>query len=229
MEINFSFSNHSSGVMIHKSWKPFFKSNEERLNHIFEFIQQDPNTIPNLDCIYKPFELPLSELNVVIVGQNPYNTAPGIANGIAFSIDEGTDVTATLRVISKELDIEYGKPLEDYTLSHWIKQGVLLLNSSMTINLKDTEPEFSHEDIWSFFMENLLYWISRNKPHTIFMLWGKSANRYTKVLKGADVTVMSTPFPLQRSTEGKSFLNSGVFEKCNSALSKVGKGKINWC
>ena len=170
--------------------------------------------------------LSVDKVRVVIIGQNPYNAKPNMANGIAFSVDSGT--SATLNTINKELVRSYGTPLRDYTLKHWMDQGVLLLNATFTINLKDTECDFNHADLWTFFTENLVYWISRHTTHNVFLLWGTMASRYTRVLKGSDVTVIKSPFPLERASQQESFVGSDTFVKCNKALIKLGKLPIEW-
>lgn len=211
------------------SWDEFFQSNQCRLNHIFSFIETDEHIVPSLDLVFKPFELiSLDRVKVVIVGQNPYNTAPGMSNGLAFSVPPEIGIGATLETIDQELIKSYGKPLSDTTLMHWVRQGVLLLNSTFTTTLKGKDCNFSHDDVWSFFIENLMYWISRKVTRAVFLLWGKSAGKYTKVLKGSETVIIKSPFPLSRSMHGESFVGSQTFEKCNKALVKAGKTAIDW-
>jgi uracil-DNA glycosylase len=217
------------GYDIKPDWLEFFANNKARLSDIFSIILQDPHVIPSLDIVFRPFELTaLRDVNVVIIGQNPYNAMPGMANGIAFSVNPEVGTSATLETISEEIERCYNKRLKDTTLRHWIRQGVLLLNSTLTTTVKGNDPEFVHDDLWTFFMENLIHWISRNKPHTIFMLWGKTASRYTKILKGSDTIVIKAPFPLSRNMHGDTFVGSNTFIECDKAMLNLGKGTINW-
>lgn len=214
---------------LHPDWLELFNNNQSRVKNIFEIVEKDPMHVPSLHEVFKPFEImPLDKIKVVIIGQNPYNSAPGLANGIAFSVPPEIGTSATLETINQELYMSFGKGLSDCTLSNWVKQGVLLLNSCLTATLSKQDIGFSHDDVWTFFMENLVYWLSRNTTEIVFMLWGKRAERFMKLLKGTDSVVIKSPFPLSRNMKGDSFIGSNVFIKCNTALSKIGKQQIVW-
>lgn len=211
-----------------EGWYEIFNSNKERLMNVLSIVEKDHYVVPSIDRIFRPFTMiDLSEVRVVIVGQNPYNTMPGMANGIPFALDDGFKISSTIKCINQELLRCYNKELTDYSFEKWISQGVLLLNSMFTTTLKGHKSSVCHKDIWVFFVQNLLYCISKSKPSTVFMLWGKEAHSLIKTLKGMDINVIKSPFPLDRSggNNNDKFVGSDVFIKCDKIL---GNDKITW-
>lgn len=211
---------------LEKGWYELFDLNRDRLTSVLAIVEKDHYVVPSLEYVFKPFSLiGLSQVHVVIVGQNPYDAKLGMANGIPFALNPGQEPSATINTINEELRRCYGKILDDYSFEKWISQGVLLLNSAFTATLKGQSSDINHKDVWVFFVQNLLHYIAKNKPSTVFMLWGKEACGFTKILKGMDVTVIKSPFPLDRSSSTEKFVGSNTFVKCDKAL---GESAIRW-
>jgi uracil-DNA glycosylase len=174
----------------------------------------------------------LEVTRVVIIGQDPYfNEHPGKgpeAHGLCFSVKNGIPIPPSLRNILKEVnDSVYGgqqMSLES-DLSRWAAQGVLLLNSSLTVIAR--QPN-SHVGLgWHQITDSIIETISRKKNHVVFMLWGAFAQKKATLIDGGKHLVLASSHPSPLSAH-KGFLGSGVFVKCNQYLIKNGFQPIRW-
>jgi uracil-DNA glycosylase len=185
-------------------------------------------TIPESDTIFPPkskrfraFELTApDDVRVVILGQDPYHT-PGVANGLAFSTDEPV-LPPSLGNIFRELvdDVRCDPPTTG-DLSPWAKQGVLLLNTALTV--EKGKPS-SHLHLWQEFTKTVIAAIVRERPETIWVLWGRKAQ---SLLLGYPVPTVTSPHPSPLSAYS-GFFGSKPFSKVNRYLSSISSNPIDW-
>jgi uracil-DNA glycosylase len=174
----------------------------------------------------------LGETKVVIIGQDPYfNEYPGKgpeAHGLCFSVQNGIPVPPSLRNILKEVNnsVYNGKKVSvDSDLTRWARQGVLLLNASLTVMAK--RPN-SHANIgWHLLTDDVISTISREKKHVVFMLWGAFAQKKTALIDRSKHLILATSHPSPLSAH-RGFLGSEIFVKCNEYLQKHHSRPIEW-
>jgi uracil-DNA glycosylase len=173
-----------------------------------------------------------SRVKVVILGQDPYiNEHPQLgpeAHGLCFSVKEGIPAPPSLKNIFQEIDnsLHGGVRREVSTdLTRWAKQGVLLLNASLTVIAKQSN---SHAHLgWHAVTDNIIETISEHKEHVVFMLWGAFAQKKAALIDLNKHLVLKTSHPSPLSAH-RGFLGSGVFVKCNNYLEKNGLEQIDW-
>ena len=163
-----------------------------------------------------------NEVKVVIIGQDPYHEI-GQATGLAFSVNEGVKLPPSLRNIYKEIASEYGVvPDTNGNLEYLAKQGVLLLNSTLTVREGEAN---SHKPFgWEVFTDKIIELIAKRKD-VVFLLWGSDAIKKEKLLKDNIVLTTTHPSPLSAY---RGFLGSGHFKKANEILLSENKKEICW-
>lgn len=162
----------------------------------------------------------VNEMKVLILGQDPYHT-PNVAMGLAFSCPNNVQMPPSLRNIFKELQRCYNGELRTNTdLSDWSKQGVLLLNTSLSVVINTPN---GHSNIWKDFINDLLKYIG-NMKDIVVMLWGNSAKQYKILFKDCYILEHTHPSPLSR----KPFIGNNHFVLCNEYLREKGKEEIIW-
>ena len=164
------------------------------------------------------------DVKVVILGQDPYH-GEHEAHGLCFSVRKGIKMPPSLLNIFKELEDDTGIKRTNSDLTDWANQGVLLLNSIMTV-LKD-HPLSHKEKGWEIFTDNIIKYLNMREKPVIFVLWGSYA-RSKKVLidsKKHYIIEAAHPSPLSAY---RGFFGSKPFSKINSILDKLGEEKINW-
>lgn len=172
---------------------------------------------PERSNIFNALNLtPFEDVKVVIIGQDPYHN-PGQANGLAFSVPDKCAIPPSLRNVYKELGIES----DSGNLEGWAKQGVLLLNSILTV--EKNKPLSHAEKGWEIFTDEIIELLNYEKSKLVFMLWGKYAQEKGKVIDRTRHLVLEAPHPSPFSAY-KGFLGCGHFEKCNKYL----KEPVNW-
>ena len=181
--------------------------------------------LPKPDLVFSAFNhFGIDELNVVIIGQDPYINKEQ-AMGLSFSVPKGVKLPPSLKNVYKciENTCEITMDFENGDLTNWAKQGVLLLNTTLTVFEKNSN---SHKKIWKGFSLDLLKYISDNTENVIFMLWGNDAKKLSKVIDSNKHHILehTHPSPLSR----KTFLECNHFQKANEILKKLGKNEINW-
>ena len=218
-------------VKIEESWKrvlapefekPYFKA----LTDILRRDYASGPVYPPGPLIFAAFDsVPFDQVRVVIVGQDPYH-GPGQANGLAFSVNKGMRMPPSLVNIFKEVQAETGAPIPaDGDLDRWARQGVLLLNSSLTV--KEHQPK-SHSGLgWEQLTDAAIRDLSEQREGLVFMLWGSDAIR-----KGASVDrtrhlVLTSPHPSPLSAH-RGFFGNGHFLAANQYLTRQGKQPIIW-
>lgn len=208
--------------------KKYFKELENKL-------LQDLSTLhyPPRQLVFNAFNMtPWKRVKVVIIGQDPYHN-PGQAMGLAFSHPReiGLPTYSCLRNIYKELSTDIGEKkfieLSHGDLSSWAKQGVLLLNTSLTVREKEAG---SHSGIgWHTFTDNIIKLLNKYRNHLVFMLWGGHAQEKANLIDsyGGKHLILKTSHPSGLSCN-RGFFGSKHFSKCNEYLLKHSRTPIKW-
>lgn len=220
-------------VTIAESWKPVLR--QEFDSPYFEalrlFLKQEKakgiTIFPPGSQIFAAFEhTPFAEVKVVILGQDPYHGV-GQAHGLCFSVNKGIAVPPSLKNIYKELqsDIpEFSVPTHG-DLSHWAKQGVLLLNATLTV---EKDKAGSHQGKgWEQFTDAVITKLSEQKQHLVFMLWGKFAQSKAPLIDANKHLILTAAHPSPFSAYN-GFLGCKHFSKTNRYLTDIGVAPIIW-
>ena len=165
------------------------------------------------------------DTKVVILGQDPYHDQ-GQAHGLAFSVKPNIPTPPSLLNIYKELNNELGLfiPNNGYLIS-WAKQGVLLLNTVLTVKAHMAN---SHKNKgWEIFTDNIIRYLNKRDEPVIFVLWGTNAREKKKLINTSKHYILEAPHPSPLSAH-RGFFGCNHFKKINEILDKLNKEKINW-
>ena len=175
--------------------------------------------------IFRALELtPFDEVKVVIIGQDPYHN-DGQANGLSFSVSEDVAAPPSLRNIFAELKNDLGKDRTSKELDDWAKQGVLMLNATLTV--KAHSPN-SHKDIgWERFTDFIIREISARREHVVFVLWGAYAQKKEELIDSSKHYILKSAHPSPFSAH-RGFFGSRPFSRINDYLQKTGQKVISW-
>jgi uracil-DNA glycosylase len=218
-------------VRIEPSWKdrlaPFFSS--EGFVRLTEFVRREYRAGPVFPpgaAIFRAFDLcPVDQVRVVILGQDPYH-GTGQANGLCFSVNPGVDLPPSLVNIFQELEADLGRPAHtDRTLESWARQGVLLLNSTLTV--RSGAPTSHAGKGWEEFTDEALKVLAARPEPMVFLLWGAYAQRKGAFLEGTRHVMIKSPHPSPLSAY-RGFFGSRPFSRANAALAGWGKTPIDW-
>lgn len=216
---------------IDNSWRDIIL-NYQNFSKLEEFILNEYNTkcvYPKKSEIFNTFKyFNLEDTKVVILGQDPYHTKD-MAIGVCFGT-KNKKIPPSLKNIEKELLNDIGKKIEDYSLQYLLNQGILLLNTSLTVI--ESKPG-SHMKYWKSFTKYLIEYLNVNCDNLIFVAWGAFAHEILKDINTEKHTliVSSHPSPLSNSKPYgiyPMFNNSKPFSKINNQLIKYGKKSIDW-
>ena len=163
-------------------------------------------------------------VKVVIVGQDPYHN-PKQAHGLSFSVPEGTKTPPSLKNIFKELKDDLGVSISETDLTPWTKQGVLLLNSMLTV--EKNKPGSHQKKGWEKFTDEILRTVDRESDHCVFILWGSYAQKKGDFLNTKKHLVLKSPHPSPLSAY-RGFFGSKPFSKTNSFLKSKNLQPISW-
>lgn len=167
---------------------------------------------------------PLSEVKVLILGQDPYH-GPGQAHGLSFSVPEGKPIPPSLQNIFKELEADLGvPPARSGDLTRWARQGVLLLNSVLTV--RQREPGSHAGRGWEPLTDAMIRAVNAKPERVVFVLWGAYARKKKKLVTGPQHVVIESAHPSPLSAE--KFFGSRPFSAVNAALGEVGQDPIEW-
>ncbi len=203
--------------------------NQEYFIQLNEFIEkryQEVTCFPPLYEIYAAFEkCPLSDLKVVILGQDPYH-GKGQAHGLAFSVNDRIQYPPSLQNIFKELKRDLNVPIPNSgNLERWANQGVLLLNTVLSVEEGKAD---SHKNIgWEFFTDAVISAISDTKENIIFLLWGNKAIVKKKLINFDKHVALETSHPSPLSVY-RGFEGCGHFSETNKILKEKGISPILW-
>ncbi len=168
---------------------------------------------------------PLPQVKVVILGQDPYHQ-PGQAHGLSFSVPKGVAVPPSLQNIYKELQRDLGMPIPNHGyLQAWAEQGVLLLNTSLTV---ERGQAGSHANAgWQRFTDKVIEIVNQHQQGVVFLLWGAHAQSKARLIDETRHLILRSPHPSPLSAH-RGFIGNGHFSACNHYLTAQGKTPINW-
>ena len=199
--------------------KPYFTKLIEKLN-----IEYKEVCYPSKDRIFNAFNLcPFDKVKVVILGQDPYYKKEQ-AMGLSFSVPEGIKLPPSLRKIYKEIHSDLGKPIPTSgDLTRWAKQGVLLLNATLTVRAHEAN---SHQALgWQNFTDAAIETINTHREHIVFMLWGNNAKKKKNLIDINRHCIIESYHPAARQ---KYKFKKHQFTCCNAYLKQQGLGEIDW-
>jgi uracil-DNA glycosylase len=202
--------------------KSYFADLEKFLNSERKKYQ----VYPAQEDLFKAFDFcDFKEVKVVILGQDPYH-GPRQAMGLSFSVPRGEKIPPSLRNIYKELDADLGiSPALDGDLSPWADQGVLLLNTSLSV--RDSEPGTHSKGHWEKLSAQVLQSLSEQRESIVFVLWGAHAQSHSKLLDSQKHLVIESVHPSPLSAN-RGFFGSKPFSKINHYLESTGQKAVDW-
>jgi uracil-DNA glycosylase len=196
-----------------------------------EFLKQEKDAgykiYPKGGDIFNAFKMtPFDELKVVILGQDPYHGA-NQAHGLSFSVQKGITSPPSLKNIYKELVTDIpGFTIPNHgDLTEWAKQGVLLLNATLTV--RDSSPASHQKKGWEEFTDKVIKTISDKKEGIVFILWGAYAQAKAELIDKTKHFIIKSPHPSPFSAD-RGFFGSKPFSKTNDILIKEGRKPIDW-
>lgn len=219
-------------VKIEESWKKVLEKefSEDYFLKLAEFVKEEyknSTVYPPPQFIFHAFELtPFDKVKVVILGQDPYHGV-NQANGLAFSVNDGVEMPPSLINIYKEIesDLEQKTANVDGNLENWAKQGVLMLNATLTVQ---AHMAGSHQNKgWEKFTDTVIKILSEQKEKMVFILWGSYAQKKGSVIDESKHLVIKSVHPSPLSAHN-GFFGSKPFSQANTYLIFNDKEPINW-
>ena len=209
-------------LLQHEFRSPYFLS----LNKFVEIERQSFNVFPPTNDVFHALDITsLHETKVVILGQDPYH-GTGQAHGLAFSTLHQSDIPPSLRNIMKELHDDVGVQIPPHgNLTSWAKQGVLLLNTTLTVREGEAGSHQGHG--WETFTDALINAVNQKQQHVVFLLWGAHARKKKQLITNSFHTVIEGVHPSPLSAY-RGFFGSKPFSKVNDALITNGQSPIDW-
>ncbi|PKP13110.1 MAG: uracil-DNA glycosylase [Bacteroidetes bacterium HGW-Bacteroidetes-3] len=217
---------------ISDSWQPLLQTEfekpyfEELINYVKEEYVEN-SCFPAQDQIFEAFNLcAFEDLKVVIIGQDPYH-GEGQAHGLCFSVNDGVKHPPSLKNIFKEIEADLGIPYpQSGNLTRWAKQGVLLLNATLTVKSKNAG---SHQNKgWEQFTDAIISIISEKKEHVVFLLWGGYAQKKGKKIDQKKHCVFTCGHPSPLSANRGYWFGNKHFSKTNICLKNNSLALIKW-
>ncbi len=203
---------------IDDSFKSFFFNVMPKEFYVEIENMDSTQILPKKEHIFRVFEMPLKEIKVVILGQDPY-IRKNQAIGYAFAVSEDTPKPPSLRIIEKEI----GNPI-DRTMKNLVSQGVFLLNTALTVEIGNSG---SHIEFWKTFTNSIIRFISQNNNDIIWLLWGKHAQNYVDHINSGNILVAPHP-AAEVYKKDAGFIGCNHFSMVNSLLKSKNKKIINW-
>ena len=218
-------------VKIERSWKEKLKTQFEMqyFTQLADFVKQEYRSktiFPPPTQIFNAFEYcAFDQVKVVILGQDPYH-GKGQAHGLAFSVNENIPIPPSLQNIFKEIKSDTGEnPLPNGSLVSWAKQGVLLLNATLTV--QSGKPGSHQNKGWEQFTDSVISILSNEKEHLAFLLWGAYARKKKSLINQDKHLVLESAHPSPLSAH-QGFFGNRHFSKTNQYLSSQGLSPIKW-
>ena len=219
-------------VQIDPSWKEHLQAEFDKpyFVQLTERVRQEYTAgtcYPPGKYIFNAFNLcPFDQVKVVIIGQDPYHE-PGQAHGLSFSVQDGVLFPPSLLNIFKEINDDLGTPMPTSgDLTRWAKQGVLLLNATLTVRAHQAN---SHATIgWQNFTDAAIQALARHRQHLVYMLWGGYARSKAYMIDRQQNLVLESVHPSPLSANRGGWFGQHQFSRCNDYLSQHGLTPIQW-
>ena len=215
---------------MHSSWEEIFNNYPkiDELNNMIKEIDEQRLTktiYPPKEQVFRVFDLPLKDIKVVILGQDPYHN-PDQACGLSFSVNDGVPLPKSLINIYKELHDDLGiKPAKTGNLESWFNQGVFLLNAVLTV---EKNSPASHSKMgWENFTDYIIENISEKNENVVFVLWGAYARSKNKLIDPSKHKIIESAHPSPLSAY-RGFFGSKVFSQINNYLAENDRETINF-
>lgn len=219
------------GLKLAPSWKVALADELEKqyFKDLYRFVEEEysnASIYPAPTDVFRAFELcPFEKTRVVIIGQDPYHGA-GQANGLCFAVHNGIRLPPSLKNIFKEIKSDLGvDPIPDGDLSRWAKQGVLLLNATLTV--RASTPGSHQKKGWEEFTDAVIKKLSETRTGLVFILWGNYAKQKGTIIDRNKHFVLESQHPSPFSAHN-GFFGSAPFSKANKYLRTHGEGEIDW-
>ena len=222
-----------STIQLHHSWLEHLKEEFQKdymlilKKKLLELKNKKITFYPQGDKIFNAFNLtPFNKVKVVILGQDPYH-GPNQAHGLCFSVPPSVKPPPSLVNIFKELESDTGKKrnYQDGNLEHWAKQGVFLLNTTLTV---ERSKPLSHQDYgWSEFTNQVISLIDNELESIVFILWGSFAQSKKQLIDSNKHLILTAPHPSPLSAH-RGFFGSKPFSKTNNFLHSKQIDMVNW-
>ena len=220
-------------IKIDESWERLLAEefNLEYFKNLITFVKEDyRSTIcyPKGSQIFNAFDsCPIDNLKVVIIGQDPYHGAKQ-ANGLCFSVNKGINHPPSLINIFKEIksDLRLDFKEKNGDLSNWAKQGVMLLNATLTV--REGEAGSHQNRGWEIFTNKVIEIISKETNNTVFLLWGSFAKKKRKLIDTNKHKTLESGHPSPLSANRGYWFGNKHFSETNNYLESIGKNKIDW-
>jgi uracil-DNA glycosylase len=220
-------------VRMPEDWKAALADEltSDNMDNIRAFLKQEyqagKTIYPPAPLMFNAFDLtPLSKVKVVILGQDPYH-GPGQAMGLSFSVPKTIPKPPSLNNLLKEMATDIGTQYSAHgDLTHWAQQGVLLLNSSLSVEAGEANSHQSKG--WEQFTDAVIDVINEQTNHTVFILWGSKAKSKGKFIDTNRHLILTAVHPSPLAANRGGFFGSKPFSKANDYLEQYGKAPIDW-
>ncbi|MEM7140628.1 MAG: uracil-DNA glycosylase [Actinomycetota bacterium] len=212
-------------------WNPVLRGEFEKpyWNDLMAFVQAERarhTVYPPHDDVFAALHLtPLSEVKVLVLGQDPYH-GPNQAHGLCFSVQAGVRVPPSLVNIHKELQADIGCPIPAHgNLECWARRGVLLLNTTLTVRAGQAA---SHQrQGWETFTDEVINVVNAKDERVVFILWGAAARKKKAFIDRSRHTILESPHPSPLSAHN-GFFGTAPFSRANAALVEAGREPVDW-
>ena len=219
VDIEASWKQHLEGEFT----KPYFAQLTESVRNEY----RNSLCFPPGKLVFNAFNLcPFDKVKVVILGQDPYHEQ-GQAMGLSFSVPEGIMLPPSLQNIYKEIQNDLGKPIPTSgDLTRWAKQGVLLLNATLTVRAHIAN---SHQTLgWANFTDAAIEALNAHREHVVFMLWGGFARSKKRLIDANRHCIIESVHPSPLSANRGDWFGQHQFSRCNAYLKQQGLDEIDW-
>ena len=219
-------------VKIEPSWQQQLSAEFEKpyFAQLAEAVRREYQTVacyPPAHLVFNAFNLcPFDRVKVVIIGQDPYHE-PGQAHGLSFSVLPGVPLPPSLQNIFREISSDLGTPMPtDGDLSRWARQGVLLLNATLTVRAHQAN---SHARLgWQTFTDAAIQALAHSRTGLVYMLWGGYARSKAYMLDRRQNLVLESVHPSPLSANRGGWFGQHQFSRCNDYLRQLGATPIDW-
>jgi uracil-DNA glycosylase len=205
-----------------QSWKRLLEPTQDLLDRIEQELSKLQNLTPNRNQVMRAFELPVENVRVLLLGQDPYPTQ-GMACGLAFANAPGTKIPQSLKNLMKELQSDLPGLSASADLAKWSDQGVMLLNSALTTEVGTSG---AHQTIWREFTEVAITALDKARAGKLVCLsLGLEAKKLADLVEFGEVVYAPHPSPLSAH---RGFFGSRIYSRVNHVLSDQGQEPIDW-